>query len=915
MTTRPGRSVPLSHANASGKALPLILGLVVLAAAAFFALGDPFGSGGMHGDDDEGSHGLGDMMSGSGDGAAATTAPKKKAISLAGLYGDGQTGAIRLRLLWVGGDGRPVVGQEVALFSRSGSEVTRTPSDTDGSVIFAQVAPAKGYSLRIQGEGFSEVHLQGISVFPEATKDLGDLILGKDIALRGRVVDAQGRPVPGTSVSVHTIERDMATKGMLFTMAEQAASVPFPLHAVQTDEEGNFAIGGLKDGQYSLTARHQGYASRHEGEVIVASERGAGVLTMVLGVAGRVMGRVTDYDGKPIEGAQVIALRDTGWRGRMQSLEREVALTAKDGSYVIDTLGAGSKYRFGVVAKGFAPVYTTASVDITEGDLQQDFNLAEGGNLEGVVTDEVTGRPIANAKVAVFVGPMNFGGGGGNPDDKAVADTRLTDDEGKFRFESITPGPVSSSVVRAQGYSSVMTSQWTGNLWPAVEAGQTTEVTVTMKRGGSIRGFVRTSAGKEPIQGAQVTVMGTGWAAMGAVWAGAPTAITSADGGYELTGIVPGKYKLYSSAAGYSSDGGQEGTDVELTETNLSAEKDLTMSAAGTVTGLVVDAAGEPIAGVRVRMKPGRDPEANTDQRRQRRGGDMARRFLNSGRSPVDLSAEDGSFRLDGVSTESMWIVYGESDEYVSGESKAFKIAAGEVKTIKITMVAGGALRGRVVDENGRVVAGARVQVGHLDEDLVGEKNLSSWQASAALGSEVYMTDESGRFLATNLEPGPGIVRASKEGYVTFFKRNFSITPGETYDGYSIALSQGEDVEGRVVDADGRPIERAMIAVTKQANPGAQEETNADEEESEDVEPMMFARTDADGRYKIENVKPGVYSVVVWMAGGSKGWARDRDEAAIHREVQIPASPQDFKLNKAEPRPNPMANGGGNRGG
>ena len=110
--------------------------------------------------------------------------------------------------------------------------------------------------------------------------------------------------------------------------------------------------------------------------------------------------------------------------------------------------------------------------------------------------------------------------------------------------------------------------------------------------------------------------------------------------------------------------------------------------------------------------------------------------------------------------------------------------------------------------------------------------------------------------------------------------------------------------------ADGAPLERAMVAVTRSANPGEDEEENADEETSEDVEPMMFARTDKDGKYKIENVKPGVYSVVVWMASGHKGWARSRAESAIHREVAVPAPEQDFKLEKSDPNQNPMMGGG-----
>jgi hypothetical protein len=105
-----------------------------------------------------------------------------------------------------------------------------------------------------------------------------------------------------------------------------------------------------------------------------------------------------------------------------------------------------------------------------------------------------------------------------------------------------------------------------------------------------------------------------------------------------------------------------------------------------------------------------------------------------------------------------------------------------------------------------------------------------------------------------------------------------------------------------------------MVALTQRENPrrwGQQEEETDEGEVSEDVEPMMFARTDRDGRYKIENVKPGAYSVVVWFAQGHKGWNRESSEAAIQRGVRIPGDVPDFKLEKAEPR----APGAGMRGG
>ena len=294
----------------------------------------------------------------------------------------------------------------------------------------------------------------------------------------------------------------------------------------------------------------------------------------------------------------------------------------------------------------------------------------------------------------------------------------------------------------------------------------------------------------------------------------------------------------------------------------------------------------------------------------------MARQVLTSGATPADRTGEDGTFRLSGIGTDTMWVVYSESDEYISGESKPFKLAAGDVKEIEITMMAGGSLRGTVVDDQGQRLAGARVQVGRLPDDMLGKKRMNGWEARRALGSEVYTTDEEGRFFAPNLKPGRQLVRASKDGFVTHFKRNITIQDGQAFENYTVALSRGEVLEGTVVGADGRPIRRAAVSVTTDPNPGSDDEEEDTGEESEDVEPTMWARTDDQGRWKIENIKPGAYNVVVWFASGHKGWMRDNSEAAMKRDVVIPGAPsQDFKLEKADPvdPSNMMGGGGGNR--
>ena len=77
-----------------------------------------------------------------------------------------------------------------------------------------------------------------------------------------------------------------------------------------------------------------------------------------------------------------------------------------------------------------------------------------------------------------------------------------------------------------------------------------------------------------------------------------------------------------------------------------------------------------------------------------------------------------------------------------------------------------------------------------------------------------------------------------------------------------------------------------MVAVTSDPNPGADDgQESSQEEATGDAEPSMFARTDDDGRFKIERVKPGNYNVVVWFASGHKGWMRDNSEAAMKRDL------------------------------
>ena len=275
---------------------------------------------------------------------------------------------------------------------------------------------------------------------------------------------------------------------------------------------------------------------------------------------------------------------------------------------------------------------------------------------------------------------------------------------------------------------------------------------------------------------------------------------------------------------------------------------------------------------------------------------------------PLGGTDQDGRFVIEDVSSDRRWILSVRAEEYVDAESDPFKVAAGETKEVNVEMTGGGHLEGRVVDDHGQFVSGARVRIGHIPADRAGQSRMRAWEVDRYLGQRIHFTDDEGRFRAENLTPGMTVVKVEREGYITFYKRNVVIRADETYENYNVAMSKGDVMEGTVRGADGRPLEGAFVAVTT-TMPG--DEPEEGEEANEDIEPSLSGRSDQDGRFLIENIPPGVYNVVVWFAPGHKGWGRDQEESAIRRGASSAATNVEFRLVAADPGEGFPGRGGG----
>lgn len=160
-------------------------------------------------------------------------------------------------------------------------------------------------------------------------------------------------------------------------------------------------------------------------------------------------------------------------------------------------------------------------------------------SISGIVQDDATGKPIANAIVTLSTT--------GSDPEEAVA---RTDSNGGFGFAYIPPGKYVLHANQA-GYQAVWFGAEAGDRPAApmdLHAGESRAgIALRLKPLGSISGVVTDTAG-HPIEHAQVVVLRRGFARGKPTWLNGPQADTDDQGRYRLEHVFPGKHVLRASA-------------------------------------------------------------------------------------------------------------------------------------------------------------------------------------------------------------------------------------------------------------------------------------------------------------------------------------------------------------------------------
>jgi RNA polymerase sigma factor (sigma-70 family) len=194
---------------------------------------------------------------------------------------------------------------------------------------------------------------------------------------------------------------------------------------------------------------------------------------------------------------------------------------------------------------------------------------------------------------------------------------------------------------------------------------------------------------------------------------------------------------------------------------------------------------------------------------------------------------------------------------------------------------------GRVVDEQGKPVSGARVEV-TLDREskLARGDGRVGYDYFLSEGSGAATTGADGRWSIDNVPDQPGLemnLLASHPDFVTDERRIQTKTSGVTTamlraGTATLPLKRGVIVRGRVTDPDGRPVKDAVVI-------------HGDDPYGSHM-PCKFP-TDADGRYRLPALAPGTSSLTVL----APGWAPQLRKVDLRPGLP----PQDFRLGPGKP--------------
>ncbi|MCP3065678.1 carboxypeptidase-like regulatory domain-containing protein [Myxococcus sp. K38C18041901] len=663
------------------------------------------------------------------------------------------------------------------------------------------------------------------------------------LSIRGTVVDGLGRPVARARVSASWPEEGETlstipcprndlpswatpdvnptspwlladclpqTEDMLVSLllARQGEA---PVHAqTLSAEDGSFVLEDLPEGLQALLALSEHGAVSRTG-VPASSQDVELMLEQPVLIEGQVLGD----DDAPLEGVSLtlVSLRHTRFFDARTDARGEFKL----GPVPHDI------YLLLASKEGWRPVLKQTS----SSGLPEEVRMHRSRRLSGQVISGAA--PAAGVEVvAVMAEPFNT-----TPPFRAT-----TDSGGRFELELNT----GSFLITAEREGRSALARVT------LGASPSPEVLLELGEALQVEGTVLDETSGAAVAGARVSLLPPGQK-----WTRLETTTDSA-GRYRVGPVEPGDWTFGIQAPGYV---GRERENRTLAP--APGTQDFTLKRAATITGHVVDEAGQPLGNVELLLM-------------QAALGPGEEEYV------ACRTAADGSFMLDAASPGRFELI-----AYSHRVVTKTLVVRAPMTGLRITLSTGGSVEGTLTDARGLPVPGFKVVLAPLKGDEPNET------------LHTPNTDLRGRFSRAGVAPGRYRVKAEQSSYsVTREAWSLVEVQAGAVTKVDLRLPVEHALEGSIVDTSGNPIQGARILVRAQRD-ASDDEGSAHIGGCEmEVHPEVVS--DAKGHFVVQGLRDADHLVSAFRAGHVLLPEQSTGETLRDEEVLIGAEVKQVRL-------------------